>query len=240
VIDGNYLLSDIFRRDAANLAFKPSGIYVDSFTGANGISSFIFGKNYQVINITLPENDYTDGENDETDVSETTTEAPLKEIISYVPLFRLRYSLNISTDEMRSLAMTWERESLRFLNEKFQSKLIILSASSSTAISDAVSKQARDEGVYMTIMLLIFFALVCLSISIEGNFHTSIGYLSLCGIISFTLSSGATFGILSVVRIEIIEPMALIVLVVASKFQFKKRNQNVHFHSSTLRIESSI
>jgi hypothetical protein len=215
VIDGNYLLSDIFRRDAANLAFKPSGIYVDSFTGANGISSFIFGKNYQVINITLPENDYTDGENDETDVSETTTEAPLKEIISYVPLFRLRYSLNISTDEMRSLAMSWER-------------------------SDAVSKQARDEGVYMTIMLLIFFALVCLSISIEGNFHTSIGYLSLCGIISFTLSSGATFGILSVVRIEIIEPMALIVLVVASKFQFKKRNQNVHFHSSTLRIESSI
>lgn len=64
-IDGNYLLSNRFRQDALNLKYIPSGIYLDSLTGANGISSFIFGKNYQVINVTSPEADYKDDEEEE-------------------------------------------------------------------------------------------------------------------------------------------------------------------------------
>ena len=103
------------------------------------------------------------------------------------------------------------------MNEKFQSSLIHISPSTSTAITDIVGKQARDEGPLMTIMLLIFFIFVGFFISIEGNFHTSVGYLSLCGVINLALASGATFGLLSVLRFEIIEPMALIVFAVASK-----------------------
>jgi hypothetical protein len=221
MIDGNYLLSDKFRQDALNLQYIPSGIYFDSLTGANGISSFIFGKNYQVINTTLPEVDYDDEEEEEE--NDVTTPRSLREIVSYVPIFRIRYGLNVSNNEMRSLALNWEKEVLRYLNEKFQSKLITLFASTSTSINDAISKQANTEGPFMAIMLLIFFIFVCFFISIQGNFHTSVGYLSFCGIISLALSSGATFGILSLLRIPIIEPMALIVFVIASKLKLFSR-----------------
>ena len=220
VIDGNYLLSNKFRQDISQLPFIPSGMYFDSSTGANGISSFIFSKHFRTMNVTLPEADYVDDEEEvEENVDITTTPPPSKEIVYYVPIFRLRYSLNVSNDEMQHLSMQWEREALRYLNEIFQSKIITVSASSSTAISDAVSKQARDEGPFMAIMFLTFSIFVCFSISIQGNFHTSVGYLSLCGIISLALSSGATFGLLTVVRVQLIEPMALIVFVVASKFE---------------------
>ena len=72
-------------------------------------------------------------------------------------MVNVRYSLNVSNDEMRSLSLQWEREALRYLNEKFQSSLIHISPSTSTAITETVGKQARDEGPFMAIMLLIFF-----------------------------------------------------------------------------------
>jgi hypothetical protein len=176
----------------------------------------MFGKNYQVINTTLHDEDYEDEEEEDTDVA---TSPALTEIISYVPVFRLRYSLNISNNEMRSLSLNWEKEVLRYLNEKFQSKLINFSASTSTSINDAITKQSHNEGPFLAIMFLIFFIFVCFFISIQGNFHTSVGYLSLCGIISLGLSSGATFGLLSVLRIQIIEPIALLFFVISSKFE---------------------
>ncbi|CAF1964308.1 unnamed protein product [Rotaria magnacalcarata] len=213
IVDGNYLLSDRFRQDFAYIKYESSEIYFDTATGANGIAPFIFSRNYQTINATSPDSDYVDeseGTNDE-----ATTEASLTEIISYVPLFRLRYSLNITTDETRRLSAAWENEAINYLNEKFQSRLISVAVSSSTAISDTVSKQASDEGPFIAIMLLIFFIFVCFFISVQGTFHTSVGYLSACGIISLILSSGATFGLLSLLRVQIMEPMALIVFVIA-------------------------
>lgn len=215
-VDGNYLLSDRFRDEISQLKYKRDGIYFDSFTGANGIGPFIFGKVYQVKNVTLAQEDYDDeseGSEDEVPVTPEVTE-----IISHVPIFRLRYSLNITTDEKRHLSMLWETEAMRYLNENFQSDLISLSVTSSTAISDTVSKQARDEGPFIAIMLLIFIIFACFFVSIQGNFHTSVGYLSIFGIISLILSSGATFGLLSLFQIEIIEPMALIVYVITSQF----------------------
>jgi hypothetical protein len=229
VIDGNYLLSNRFRQDALNLKYIPSGIYFDSLTGANGVGSFIFGKDYQVINTTSPGVDYEDEEEEEEEDS-VTTPAVVTEIISYIPIFRLRYSLNVSNDQMRSLSIHWEREILRYLNENFQSKLITLSASTSTSITDTISKQAHTEGPFMAIMLLIFFIFVCFFISIQGNSHTSVGYLSLCGIISLALSSGATFGLLSLFRIQIIEPMTLIVFVIASKFKIYLYQSEIKFN----------
>jgi hypothetical protein len=224
MIDGNYLLSNKFRQDALKLPYIPSGIYFDSMTGANGIGSFIFGKDYQVINITSPEEDYDEDEDDDDTEDLTTTKVPSTiEIVSYVPIFRLRYALNVSNDELRHLSMHWEREILRYLNEKFQSTLINFSASTSTAVSDTVGKQARDEGPFITIMLLIFFIFAGFFISIQGNFHTSVGYLSLCGVINLALSSGATFGLLTILKFQIIEPMALIVFVIASKFEYQNR-----------------
>jgi hypothetical protein len=226
MIDGNYLLSKKFRQDALKLPYIPSGIYFDSMTGANGIGSFIFGKDYQVINITLPEEDYDEDEEQEDGDTEdlTTIKVPSTiEIVSYVPIFRLRYALNVSNDELRHLSMHWEREILRYLNEKFQSTLINFSASTSTAVSDTVGKQARDEGPFITIMLLIFFIFAGFFISIQGNFHTSVGYLSICGVINLALSSGATFGLLTILKFQIIEPMALIVFVIASKFEYQNR-----------------
>jgi hypothetical protein len=126
---------------------------------------------------------------------------------------------------MRYLSINWEREVLRYLNERFQSTLINLSVSASTSIADTVSKQAHHEGPFMTIILLIFFIFVCFFISIQGNFHTSVGYLSLCGIIGLALSSGATFGLLSVIGIQIIEPMAILVFIIASKFKKTEPHQ---------------
>ena len=222
VVDGNYLLSDKFRQDALLLPHIKSGIYFDSLTGANGLSSFIFSKDYKILNTTLPEEDYVDEEEEKEEGEEgeevsEPKQAKFIEVVSYVPLFRIRYSLNISTDEMRSLALQWEREVLRYLNEKFHSSLIHISPSTSTAITDTVGKQARDEGPFMAIMLLIFFIFVGFFISIQGNSHTSVGYLSLCGVINLALASGATFGLLAVFQFQIIEPMALIVFAVASK-----------------------
>jgi hypothetical protein len=223
VIDGNYLLSNKFRQDALRLPYIPSGIYFDSLTGANGISSFIFGKDHKISNVTAPDVDYEEEEEEaEEDGDSTKKQTSLTEIVSYVPIFRLRYTLNVSNDEMRHLSIHWEREVLHYLNEKFQSSSVSLSVSASTAIQDVVSKQARDEGPFMAIMVLVFLIFVCFFTSIQGNFHTSVAYLSLCGIISLALSSGATFGFLSLIKIQIIEPMALLVFIVTSKFENRK------------------
>ena len=121
MIDGNYLLSSKFRQDALHLPYIPNGIYIDSSSGANGIGSFIFGKSYQVINITSSDADYQDDEEEE-DVEKTPP--TLMEIVSHVPIFRLRYALNISNDRMRSMSIDWEKEVLRYLTDKFQSDLI--------------------------------------------------------------------------------------------------------------------
>ena len=219
MVDGNYLLSSKFREDATHLPYIRSGIYIDSSSATNGIAAFIFGKNYQVINTTSTDVvDYQDDEEAEEEEEDAmTTPASLTEIISYVPIFRLRYALNISNDRMRSMAIQWERDVLHYLTEEFHSDSIIISASTSTAISDSITKQAHKEGPFMAIMLLIFFILVCFVISIQGSSHTSVGYLSVCGMISLALSSGATFGLLSICGIDLIEPMALTIFVIASK-----------------------
>lgn len=219
MVDGNYLLSNLFRESALNLKHNPSGYYVDSSSGANGLASFIFGKYHQVINTTLPTDDYDDVEEEEEEetVDDVTTPSPIISIVSYVPVFRLRYALNSSNQEMLTLGLKWEKELYSYLTQKYQSKLIKLSVSASTSIADTINKQAHHEGPYMTIMLLVFFIFVCLFISLQGNFQTSVGYLSLFGIISLALSTGATFGFISLIRIQIIEPMALIIAAIACK-----------------------
>jgi hypothetical protein len=147
-------------------------------------------------------------------------------------VFRLRYALNASTVEKHQWSVQWERKVLRYLNEEYQSNVIHISASSSTAISDVVTKQARDEGGYLGILFAVFFVLICVSITVQGNSHTSVGYLSLCGIASLTLSSGATFGVLTMVGIEIIEPMALVVFIIASKLSCYEQTRCSHCASS--------
>jgi hypothetical protein len=218
IIDGNYILTEKFRGNMLNLHPPKSGYYSDTSSGANGIPGFMFGKNYHLINATPFTSDYDEDEEDgEHDNMKSTTEIPLEEIISYVPLFRLRYSLNTSTPEMRQLAIRWEREALRYINENYQSLLIDILPSTSTAITDTIANKAHEEGLYMSLMILIFFILSWFFLSIQGNSHTSVGYLPLCGIISIGLSTGATFGLLSLFRIQIIEPMAFLVFIVASK-----------------------
>jgi hypothetical protein len=69
----------------------------------------------------------------------------------------------------------------------------------------------------MSLMILIFFVLYYFVLTIQGNSHTSVGYLPLCGILSIGLSTGATFGLLSLFQIQIIEPMALLVFIMISK-----------------------
>jgi len=120
---------------------------------------------------------------------------------------------------MQQLAIQWERETLRYLNEEYQSTLIDLFPSTSIAIADTITKKAHEEGLYMSLMILIFLILYYLFLSIQGNFHTSVGYLPFCGIISIGLSTGATFGLLTLFRIQIIEPMALLVFVVIRKLR---------------------
>lgn len=219
MIDGNYILSETFRQDILNLHPPKNEYYFDS-SGSNGIPSFMFGKNYHLTNATPIISDYDDGEDNEEHLNSTlSVNTSLEKIISYVPLFRLRYSLNISTPEMRQLAIEWEREVLRYLNKEYKSLLIDLFPSTSTAITDVIMKKAHEEGLYMSFMILIFFILFCLFISIQGNFHTSVGYLPICGIISIALSTGATFGLLALFHVQIIEPMALLVLIVTSKLR---------------------
>lgn len=213
MVDGNYLLSSKFRQDALQLPYIPTGIYIDSSTGENGIDTFIFGKNYQVINVTSSDADYQDDEEED----DEPTPVVFTQIVSHVSVFRLRYALNISNDRMRALSIDWEKAVLHYLTEQFQSNLISVFPSTSTAITDTINKQAHNEGPFMAITLLIFLIFVCFAISIQGNSQTSVGYLSVCGIVSLMLSTGATFGILAIFRIDIIEPMALIIFVVASK-----------------------
>ncbi|CAF0960618.1 unnamed protein product [Adineta ricciae] len=218
VVDGNYILSDKFRHDLTHLLPPKSGYYFDT-TGANGIPEFMFGKDYRMTNATSSMVDYDEEEEEEeyNDQNHTPTmhHATSEKIITYVPVFRLRYTMNTSTPERRQLAILWEREALRYLNQEYRSEILEILPSTSTAIADAIVEKAHGEGLYMSIMLLIFIILVCLCVTIQGNFHTSVGYLPLCGILSIALSTGATFGILSMCRIKIIEPMALLVFVVA-------------------------
>ena len=218
VIDGNYLLSEKFRQDISNLLPPKYGYYFDS-SGASGVPGFMFGKNYHLTNATPLTSDYEEDEEEDKEYHnlKSTIETPLQEIISYVPLLRLRYSLNTSTSEMHQLAVRWEREALRYINENYQSSLINILPSTSTVLTDTIAKKAHEEGLYMSLMILIFFVLCWFFLSIQGNSHTSVGYLPLCGIISIGFSTGATFGLLSLLRIQIIEPMALLVFIVASK-----------------------
>ncbi|CAF3779960.1 unnamed protein product [Rotaria sordida] len=211
IIDGNYILSDKFREDMSNLIPPKNGYYVDAL-GANGIPEFMFGKNYYLTDALPIVPDYQEDEEEEEEKQEQDHGS--NKIISYIPLFRLRYSLNTSSLEMRQLAIDWEREVFRYIKEEFKSELIELSPLTSTAISDVITKTAHDEGLYMMIMFLIFFILLGIFISIQGNFHTSVGYLPLCGILSIGLSTGATFGLISIFHIRIIEPMALLVFIV--------------------------
>ncbi|CAF3017265.1 unnamed protein product [Rotaria sp. Silwood2] len=221
IIDGNYILSDDFREKMFNLLLPKHGYYADK-EGANGVPEFIFGKNYYLTNALPIVSDYDEEEEEEEEQQQQEQDDSAKivqtssdKIISYVPLFRLRYSLNTSTLEMRQLAIDWEREVFRYLNEDFKSELIELFPLTSTAISDVITKKAHDEGLYMMIMFLVFFVLLCFFMSIQGNFHTSVGYLPLCGILSIGLSTGATFGLISIFRIRVIEPMVLLVFIVA-------------------------
>ncbi|CAF3412727.1 unnamed protein product [Rotaria sp. Silwood1] len=214
VIDGNYILSNKFRQEMFNLLPPKHGYYFDT-TGANGVPEFMFGKNYYLTNALPIGSDYEEEEEEEPDDSAKIVQTTSDKIISYVPLFRLRYSLNTSTLEMRQLAIDWEREVFRYLNEDFKPNSIEIFPLTSTAASDVITKKAHDEGLYMMIMFLIFFVLLCLFISIQGNFHTSVGYLPLCGILSIGLSTGATFGLISIFRIKLIEPMVLLVFIVA-------------------------
>ncbi|CAF2625342.1 unnamed protein product [Rotaria sp. Silwood2] len=225
IIDGNYILSDDFREKMFNLLLPKHGYYADK-EGANGVPEFIFGKNYYLTNALPIVSDYDEEEEEEEEQQQQEQDDSAKivqtssdKIISYVPLFRLRYSLNTSTLEMRQLAIDWEREVFRYLNEDFKSELIELFPLTSTAISDVITKKAHDEGLYMMIMFLVFFVLLCFFMSIQGNFHTSVGYLPLCGILSIGLSTGATFGLISIFRIRVIEPMVLLVFIVASKLK---------------------
>lgn len=175
----------------------------------------MFGKNYQLINVTETHSDYTDDDDDDNETE--IVEGNFEKIISHVSLFRLRYSLNTSTPEMRQLAIQWEHQALRYLNEEYHSELIDLFPSISTVITETITKKAHDEGLYMSLMILIFFVLYYFVLTIQGNSHTSVGYLPLCGILSIGLSTGATFGLLSLFQIQIIEPMALLVFIMISK-----------------------
>jgi hypothetical protein len=210
-----------------------NGIYIDVTNGANGIASFLFGKNYRVTNVTSPELDYDvdDDDDDDNDYDlsmKTTPSARLTEIVSYVPLFRLRYSLDVSTSSMEQMSKQWERAALRSLNENFRSNSIELSVSTSTAVTDLVSRQARDDAIYLALLFVIFFILVCICLTCQGNRHTSVGHLSLCGLMNFFLSSGATFGLLTLMKIVLIEPMALLVFVLASKTSIDNEHVRVH------------
>lgn len=224
MIDGNYLLSKTFRQDFSNLSPPKNGYFLDG-DGANGIPDFIFGKHYRVINVTVAESDYDEEIENQvlnevgiTTSSSIDVEPSMLQIISYVPLFRLRYALKSSTPEWHRLAVEWERAALKFLNENYQSKFLDLSVSTSTAIPDAIAKKSHEEGLYLAIVLLTFFALVFILSSLQGNRLTSLGLFPICVLLNIALATGATFGLLTVLQVQIIEPMALIVLVVSRKF----------------------
>ena len=235
IIDGNYILTDRFRQDLSHLIPPKYDYYFDT-SGANGIPGFMFGKDYQLTNATESQSEYTDDEDeDDNDAAAATGEhvaANPVQIISHVSLLRLRYSLNTSTPEMRQLALQWEREVYRYLNEEYHSELIDLFPSISTVITETITKEAHEEGLYMCLMILIFFVLFYLLLTIQGNTHTSVGYLPLFGILSIGLSTGATFGLLSLFQIQIIEPMALLVFVMISKLIYSNKPLFIEIHFS--------
>ena len=220
-IDGNYILTDTFRRDILNLQPPKNGYYIDS-SGANGIPAFMFGKVVQLTNSTPTGTDYEDDEDDVPGHGSTIipvdVETPVRQTITYVPVLRMRYALNTSVPLMRQLAADWEREALRYLTEEYRSNLITILPSSAAAINESVTKNAHAEGLFLGIVMLIFLILVCGFLSVEGNLHTSVGCLPFCGIISIALSTGASFGLLTVFRIQIVEPLALLAFILASKF----------------------
>lgn len=209
VIDGNYILSDKFYNDLSHLRVPNDELFIDSF-GANGVIKFMFGNTFQIINASENTADYEDPENEE-----QTEIVPVKfnEIVSHSSLLRLRYTLNISTEEMKQNSLEWERQIIKHLTEDFQSDLIEIYPSTSTALSDLIKKKSEDEGIYLALMILVFMVIYHLVVSFQGNFHTSTGYLPFLGIVSTILSTGSTFGVLTLCQIEIIEPMALLVLV---------------------------
>ena len=135
----------------------------------------------------------------------------------HASLLRLRYTLNISTEQMKQHALEWERQILKYLTEDYQSNLIEIYPSTSTALPDMIKKTSEDEGVYLALMILVFMIVYHIVVSFQGNSHTSIGYLPFFGIISTILSTGSTFGILTLCQMSVLEPMALLVLVMISK-----------------------
>ena len=178
----------------------------------------MFGKKIRLINVTQTPSDYEEDEQEkDADENNDVVEATVETVISHVSVLRLRYSLNTSTTEMRQLTIQWEYEIYRYLTEEYHSELIDIFPSISTVMTETIKKTAHAEGIYMSSMIFIFFILYHLFVSVQGNGHTSVGYLPFCGILSIALSTGATFGILSLLNIPIIEPMALLVFVIVSK-----------------------
>ena len=184
--------------------------------GSNGILEFMFGKNTLMKNHTPIVEDYKDEEELEEEDA-IPSQSKSIEVISHVPLFRLRYSLNSSNSEMNRLSIAWEREAFRYLTERYRSDSIEISVSTSTAIADSIIEKAHQEGIFMLLMILVFFILTCMSISIQGNRLTSVGLLPLFGIFNIILSTGATFGLLSLFRVDIIEPMAFLIIIITSE-----------------------
>ena len=84
MIDGNYILSDQFRRDMSHLLVPKNGYYFD-MSGANGLPGFMFGKDYHLSYIKPMHYEYAEyeieGDDDTDNDTITTTEPPLEEII---------------------------------------------------------------------------------------------------------------------------------------------------------------
>ncbi|CAF0972507.1 unnamed protein product [Didymodactylos carnosus] len=207
-VDGGYLLTDKFYKQFSD--YIPTGIYYDS--GLTGYRNFMFGKNYNVEDLI---EDYHD---DEDDVNITTilpVKQEEKKIISYAPLFRLRYNLNTINESMKQLALEWEKliiENLTLVDEKFNQLNIYTSVS--TTVNSEISKYARLEAKSIGIMIIVFFLCTCFCVGIEGNWLTSVGYLPLFGIIGYALSTGATFGFLSLCKMSLLEPMTMLALII--------------------------
>lgn len=215
-VDGSYLLSKHFSDNVFSLSPKQDGIHVDSLTAANGIESFIFGRNRQTKFIDPPAVDYEEDTNEE----ETDAEPPQKiEVFSYAPLFRLRYALNVTTESSMSIARRWERKAFQFLTKKYSSDIIELSVSTSSAISDTVTEKAREEGSLFIWLFIPFLCLITIFIGCQGNQKTSFGLLTVPIIATNVLTAGSTFGLLNALNISIIEPMALIIVPMTSKVQ---------------------
>lgn len=231
MIDGGYILADQFLQRPSETKLPQHGYLMDGSDRA-GIPEFMFGKHFQVINETW-DFDYSDDEE-----SNVTLEIKPEQIISTARLLRIRYTLNVSTPIMTRLSIGWERQIFRYLTEEFQSNLIDIYVITSTSINDSIMKRAHQEGPCLLIMVIIFLVLSLISILSEGNSLTSIGILSVCTLINIVLCTGSTFGLLTIVHIDLIEPMSLLIIVVISKteipflrcsYEFKKMISLIHF-----------